>query len=288
MRSVRTAKDPAPATASRSARVSSACAHMACSSDGGPGRTTIVGPSPDAGADTRPGAVPTGSSTVAPTGTSACLRVPSRHASMSRFGKRCSSGSSFAAIRPCSGSSSARSRPWNAATTSIVRSSAVGPRPPLVITSATPCDASHSRAPRMSSGRSPTTTVVSWSTPSSVSRSASHGPFASRTRPLSTSVPVMTMPARGMSLMGRTGSLGGFEPGDLATAADRVADGPVRRRDRARAAVDPQPRLAVAEDEPETPGTHASRWTARPAACGRSRACGRRRPGRTRRPAPSR
>ncbi len=43
--------------------------------------------------------------------------------------------------------------------------------------SATPCDASQSRAPRMSSGRSPTITVVSWSTPSSVRRSASHGPL---------------------------------------------------------------------------------------------------------------
>ncbi len=51
------------------------------------------GPSPDAGADTRPGAVPTGSRTVAPTGTRACLRVPSRQASLSR------SGSAAAAAR---------------------------------------------------------------------------------------------------------------------------------------------------------------------------------------------
>ncbi len=80
-------------------------AHIGCSSRGGPGSTTTVGPGagwaprspPRAlaasgdGATTSPGAVPTGSSTVAPRGIVACLRLPARTASRSRLGKRVAS-----------------------------------------------------------------------------------------------------------------------------------------------------------------------------------------------------
>ena len=51
----------------------------------------------------------------------------------------------------------------------------------------------------MSSGRSPQIVMCASSTPSSSSRSAIHGPFRSCTRPVRTSVPVTTMPARALT-----------------------------------------------------------------------------------------
>ena len=62
------------------------------------------------------------------------------------FGQRFSSGATISAIRSESASSSTISRPWNRPTTSAVRSSAVGPRPPLVITRSSPCAAMNSSA----------------------------------------------------------------------------------------------------------------------------------------------
>ena len=61
------------------------------------------------------------------------------------------SGRRISAIRSSSASSSTISRPWNAPTTSAVRSSAVGPRPPLVTTRSMPSRAKKRSAPRMSS-----------------------------------------------------------------------------------------------------------------------------------------
>ena len=69
----------APAIASRKAAVKIALSHISCSSRGGPGKTTTVGPEPPEKGTTRPGAVPTGSNTVAPAGTTACLRFASEH-----------------------------------------------------------------------------------------------------------------------------------------------------------------------------------------------------------------
>ena len=60
----------------------------------------------------------------------------------------------------------------------------------------TPSARMNSSAARRSAGRSPLITTWASSMPSSASRSASHGPLRSRTRPVSTSVPVTTMPAR--------------------------------------------------------------------------------------------
>ena len=58
------------------ASVSSAVSHIGCSSRGGPGQHEHGRRVPGT---TSPGAVPTGSSTVAPSGTSACLRLLGAH-----------------------------------------------------------------------------------------------------------------------------------------------------------------------------------------------------------------
>ena len=188
----------APPSAARMACEATAAPHIGCSSRGGPGSTTMVGPPSSPGGTTRPGAVPTGSSTVAPAGIVACLRLPARMASRSRFGQRLISGARIWAMRSCSASSSTISRPWKRPTTSAVRSSAVGPRPPLVSTRSMPESDMNRSAASMSPGRSPTITVSARSTPRSRRRSASHGPLRSLTRPVSTSVPVTTMPARAL------------------------------------------------------------------------------------------
>ena len=185
-----------PAMACRKASVSVACGHMACSSRGGPGSTTTVGPEPFSGGTTRPGAVPAGSITSAPSGTSACLRFAVRTASGSSSVKRFISGFRISAILPSRSSSRPSGRPVKPATTSIVMSSAVGPSPPLVITRSTPCSAMKRSCDSMSSGRSPVIVMCASSTPSSSRRSASQGPLRSATRPVRTSVPVTTMPAR--------------------------------------------------------------------------------------------
>ena len=129
--------DARPVTAAAKASVSVAVSHIACSSLGGPGSTITVG----VPAITRPGAVPTGSSTVAPTGTRACLRLAARTASKSTLSKRAIIGLRICAIRSSSASSSTRSRPQNWATVATVRSSAVGPSPPLVRIRSIPCSA---------------------------------------------------------------------------------------------------------------------------------------------------
>src|ERR1700709_2371840 len=100
----------------------------------------------------------------------------------------------------------------------------------------------------MSSGRSPTIVVWARSTPSSRSRSASQGPLRSLTRPVSTSVPVTTMPARALiagSLAGRL-LCGGERPASVGSRY-RVADRLARFRDRAPGAVDEHFHRAVAE-----------------------------------------
>ena len=103
--------------------------HIGCSSRGGPGSTTTVGPvARRAGGTTSPGAVPTGSRIVAPSGTTACLRLAARSASSSRCGQRCASRSQDLADALLQRARRAPSRaPANSATTSAVRSSAVGP-----------------------------------------------------------------------------------------------------------------------------------------------------------------
>jgi hypothetical protein len=53
----------------------------------------------------------------------------------------------------------------------------------------------------MSDARSPQMVMWASSTPNSSSRSAIHGPLRSATRPVNTSVPVTTMPARALTAM---------------------------------------------------------------------------------------
>ena len=108
----------------------------------------------------------------------------------------------ISSIRFSSAASSTISRPLKSATTSAVRSSAVGPRPPLVTISASPSSAMNRSAASRSSGRSPTIWIVSASTPSSSSRSDSHGPLRSEMIPVRTSVPVIRIPARGAPVRG--------------------------------------------------------------------------------------
>ena len=168
--------------------------HIGWSSRGGPGSTTTVG----APGTTTPGAVPTGSITCAPSGTIACLRLAARTASKSRSGKRAISGR-ISAIFSSSSASSTSSRPLNRATTSTVISSAVGPE------AAARDDQVHTLVGQEAQlrldvlGRSPQIVMWASSTPSSSRRSDSQGPFLSRTRPVSTSVPVTTMPARALT-----------------------------------------------------------------------------------------
>ncbi len=102
----------------------------------------------------------------------------------------------MSAIFASSSLSSTSSRPQNWATVATVMSSAVGPRPPLVTMRSTPSSARNRSWASMSCGRSPQIVMCASSTPSSRSCSATHGPLRSVTRPVRTSVPVTTMPAR--------------------------------------------------------------------------------------------
>ncbi len=189
-----------PAMASCSPWVCTAVCHIGCNSRGGPGSTTTVG----LPVTTTPGAVPTGSRICAPAGTMACFRFAARTASKSASVKRARSRLRMAAIFSSRTSSSTSSRPQNCATTSTVISSAVGPSPPLVTMRSTPSPARNWSAAAMSACRSPQ--IVTWasSTPSSSNRSAIHGPFRSATRPVRTSVPVTTMPARALTIYAYT------------------------------------------------------------------------------------
>ncbi len=140
-----------PAIASCTAGVPTAIGHIGCSSRGGPGSTTTVG----LPGTTTPGAVPTGSMTMAPAGTIACLRLAARTASKSTSVKRALRRLRIDAIFSSSCPSSTRSRPQNCATISTVMSSAVGPRPPLVTIRSTPSSARKRSCAAMSRGRSP-------------------------------------------------------------------------------------------------------------------------------------
>ena len=174
----------------------SAAGHIPVSSRGGPGSTTTSGP--PGRCTTSPGAVPTGVSATAPRGTIACLRLaassagpakPLRFAHPARIPAMCARMSS----------SSSSGAPAKAATTSPVRSSAVGPSPPEVTISATPASAANRSAPSRSPGRSPTIATCATSNPSRTSSRATNGPLRSAIAPVSSSLPVTTTAARGRS-----------------------------------------------------------------------------------------
>ena len=75
--------------------LATATSHIGCSSRGGPGSTTTTGEP----GTTRPGAVPTGSITSAPSGIMACFRLAARIASGSQWVKRCISGCRISKMR---------------------------------------------------------------------------------------------------------------------------------------------------------------------------------------------
>ena len=114
----------------RPASVASAAGHIACSSRGGPGRTITVGP-PSTGT-TRPGRGPgrvdRARAARAPSPAFGSPRAAPRGRSASAGRTRRGSAAIFSSIP----SSRTSSRPAKRATTSAVRSSAVGPSPPLV------------------------------------------------------------------------------------------------------------------------------------------------------------
>src|ERR1700758_4001363 len=138
-------------------------------------------------------------------------------ASRSTLAKRAMKRMMMSVILSSSSESSTSSRPQNRATVAIVMSSAVGPRPPLVTMRSTPSSAMKRSCASMSWERSPQIVMCASSTPSSRSRSAIHGPFRSWTRPVRTSVPVTTMPARALT---------GYEATQSGIARD--AAGPLR------------------------------------------------------------
>ena len=137
----------------------------------GRSRSTTAGgwPSPSPAGTTRPGAVPVGSRTSRPAGDQRLLPgAPAAIASGSTVQpRRALNRATIAATRVSRAGSRLDGRPCQSPTTTAVRSSAVGPRPPEVTTRSTRDRARKSSASIRSWGRSPTTTVKPTSTPDS-------------------------------------------------------------------------------------------------------------------------
>ena len=193
MRSITPPYGSAFSSTAATGSVAIAASHIACSSRGGPGMTITTGP--DSAGTTRPGAVPAGSIVVEPFGITACLRLAARTASRSKPARR-AKAARIRAIFSSISSSSTISRPAKRPTTSAVRSSAVGPRPPLVTIRSIPSSERKRRAPSTSSGRSATIVMWETSTPRLARLCEIQGPLRSVIVPVITSVPVTTMPAR--------------------------------------------------------------------------------------------
>ncbi len=128
-------------------RPASSVRNMGCISRGGPGRaTTCLSAPASRSVATKPGAVPFGFSRIrAPAGNNACLRLLSV-SGMPNSAKRRSMCCQL-------GRSNSRATPASCATTSAVRSSSVGPRPPVMNTQSARASAvrsTKSRSPRRS------------------------------------------------------------------------------------------------------------------------------------------
>ena len=192
---IRCSSIPAPASNPRRGRSPARSPTSAAARRGGPGSTSTSGPGVAGHDEARRGADRLQHHGARAGPSPACARPPAsppRSPSRQRLRIR----STICHTRSSSAASSASARPAKAATTSAVRSSAVGPSPPLVMIRSIPCAARKSQRARRSSGRSPTTITCDSITPSPRSCSDSHGPFSSRMMPESTSVPVTTIPAR--------------------------------------------------------------------------------------------
>src|SRR5687768_9233105 len=134
-----------------------------------------------------PGAVPLGfGSAFPPAGTSACLRLPS-----GMCNRRCSKRRRIAASTDASLTSA---RPSTTATASRVRSSAVGPSPPVEITTSAR-ESAVLNAPASASGSSPTTPLKRTSIPSAFSLSVRCSELVSMRCGVSNSLPTARISA---------------------------------------------------------------------------------------------
>ena len=179
---VRTGVAPSPTRARMSGRSSSA--NMPRISRGTPG--IIATHRPRSSSRKTPGALPCLlARTRAPRGIITCCRLTSGGSArrlVSHSSRRCSH---------CSASKT-RSRPNRAAIAGLVRSSEVGPRPPVVMT-APPRSRASRTAPAMSAARSATDVRRPIDTPMAASSRASQAPLVSMVRPSSSSSPIVTI-----------------------------------------------------------------------------------------------
>ena len=144
-----------------------------------------------------PGAVPAGGITVAPRGTSACLRSPSR-LSAGSVPRRRAYSAVMAGDRSRAAPRRARARrPATSATAATVRSSCVGPRPPEVMTRSWPASSRRPVGDLVVRRRRRCCTRCS-SMPSASSSWARKRVLASATRPSSSSCPVTSSAAVGL------------------------------------------------------------------------------------------
>ena len=175
---------PRPASAARKASVSHAPPPTsAAARAAGPGSTTTVGPSRPLGRrhDQARARCPPARAPSRPPGRAPACGWPRRIASGSRSRPALAAAARGSrAIRSSSASSRTISRPANSA--DHLGGQVVRGRPEAAAgdTRSTPSPRRSAARARMSSGRSPTTTMWASSTPSSRSRSDSHGPLRSR------------------------------------------------------------------------------------------------------------
>ncbi len=183
------------ASSSRIGSLASAFGQSRRSSPGGPGRTTTT--QPVGARKTSPGAVPARPIETAGAGLVACFVTPE---AKSPYGLRSRSATAreIDSISCSSASSTTSSSPAARATTSTVRSSCVGPRPPE--TRHASASNPSRRAVSSSSGESPTIVIRAGSRPFFSASAARNGPFRSVRSPRTSSLPVTTTSARGRSL----------------------------------------------------------------------------------------
>ena len=143
---------------------------------------------------TMPGAVPARPSEIAPSGSVACLRTPVVNSVYERP-SRSAIAREMAPISRSSASSRMSERPATRATSSTVRSSCVGPRPPE--TRQRSASKPSRNACSRSSTRSPTIAIRAGSSPRRTTSAARNGPLRSCRSPRTSSEPVTTIAARG-------------------------------------------------------------------------------------------
>src|SRR4029453_1480618 len=179
---VRTRRERMTVPAARAvSRGSTSCSSSMRISRGTPGSMMV---SPGAPSSQRPGAVPHRfGSTVAPRGTCACVRLLS-----TGFRKSRANRSSKACHTSSSNSSDA---PYSSAIVTLVMSSRVGPRPPVVSTARVRASAS-ATAWRMSAARSPTAVRRTTRTPRAAQARAISAPLVSTVWPSRSSLPTVT------------------------------------------------------------------------------------------------